>query len=416
MKKNLLIVLFLTFCFYLPVPAFAQDIPTGGLLIKALQLQPLETARLLFSQGSQPFNEQSKIAEIKAVNYQPPTAPDKLSSFIELRSKFEGSQNAGIKILPDGSVVAGGLSTYEFPVSPTSATPLDIPYGIASSGVNGRQHGVIDFMQHLPREDRGDNYPQAGTFVRNLTLHDTGKPSQFVTSYAIGKCAGCPAWEGRGTYAEMAPWYPASGAPASLNWMAFDAIEGYTRVPAAAIYARISEEVRSGGPIPSSLFFATKGNDTPPEGDETVRMIVYADGKVAIGNNTPQEKLHVFGSIGASGSKFMIDHPTKPGQKLVHAAIEGPESAVYYRGEAQLVNGKAEIQLPDYFEKLTRIENRTVFLSSMDYETLSVISQNGSQIKDGKFIVKSKTPEANGKFEWEVVAIRADIDKLEVER
>ena len=46
---------------------------------------------------------------------------------------------------------------------------------------------------------------------------------------------------------------------------------------------------------------------------------------------------------------FVIDHPTKNENYLVHACLEGPESGVYYRGIGKIINNNyAIIELPDY--------------------------------------------------------------------
>ncbi len=49
---------------------------------------------------------------------------------------------------------------------------------------------------------------------------------------------------------------------------------------------------------------------------------------------------------------FVIDHPLDPERYLVHACLEGPEAGVYYRGEAELVNGKTWVDLPTYVSEL----------------------------------------------------------------
>ncbi|MCX5681992.1 MAG: hypothetical protein NT079_06995, partial [Candidatus Omnitrophica bacterium] len=113
----------------------------------------------------------------------------------------------------------------------------------------------------------------------------------------------------------------------------------------------------------------------------------------------------------ATTKNFEIDHPVKKGYKLVHACLEGPEAAVFYRGEAQLKDGKVVIKLPDYFESLTRKENRTVLLTSIGEKPCLL---SASEVKDGKVTVYGMEP--NAKFYWEVKAVRKDIGPLEVEK
>jgi hypothetical protein len=124
------------------------------------------------------------------------------------------------------------------------------------------------------------------------------------------------------------------------------------------------------------------------------------------------------GNLSVQGSKnFMIDHPLHPEHKyLIHSCLEGPEIAVFYRGEAQLEQGEATITLPDYFEALTRKEKRTVMLTSKLEGEAPVSMLAASVVKEGKFVVRmidDKNP--SQKFYWEVKAVRADIEELAVE-
>jgi hypothetical protein len=122
------------------------------------------------------------------------------------------------------------------------------------------------------------------------------------------------------------------------------------------------------------------------------------------------------GNLTATGSKnFKIPHPTKPGHSLVHSCIEGPENAVFYRGEGETTNGGAEISLPDYFEALTLPTHRTVQLTLLvdDADPIFGGAIAAGRVTGGKFKVYSTDPTA--KFYWEVKAIRRDLDRLIVE-
>jgi len=61
-----------------------------------------------------------------------------------------------------------------------------------------------------------------------------------------------------------------------------------------------------------------------------------------------------------SRKAFDIPHPTKEGYRLRHICVEGPESAVYFRGR---VTNKKEIILPDYWKKLVDWTTITVNLT-----------------------------------------------------
>lgn len=123
-----------------------------------------------------------------------------------------------------------------------------------------------------------------------------------------------------------------------------------------------------------------------------------------------QNQVVIKGLLFASEKYFCIDHPTRPDHSLIHSCLEGPESSVYYRGQAQLKDGQATIHLPDYFEALTRQEGRTVLLTPKGREPFLLSHED---IVDGTFKVYGTR--AGGAFSWEVKAVRADVGRLEVE-
>lgn len=147
--------------------------------------------------------------------------------------------------------------------------------------------------------------------------------------------------------------------------------------------------------------------------------------KIEIGNSSSSRFLSV-SNVSATGTKtFVIDHPTKPENYLVHAAIEGPTSDVYYRGQGRLEpdygyldDGSARVArtvvtLPDYFENLTEKEGRTVVLTPI-LEVCEICgeflapSMGCGPVVDGQFKVYALAGYVHdhAKFYWEVKAIR----------
>jgi hypothetical protein len=125
--------------------------------------------------------------------------------------------------------------------------------------------------------------------------------------------------------------------------------------------------------------------------------------------------LKASGTITGSAKNFQIVHPLDDTKHLTHGCIEGPELAVFYRGEGVTgEDGAAVIELPDYFEALTRPEGRTVHLTELieDDDDRELGKLAASRVKAGQFRVRSEYTAT--KFYWEVKAIRADVAPLVV--
>lgn len=138
---------------------------------------------------------------------------------------------------------------------------------------------------------------------------------------------------------------------------------------------------------------------------------ITATGYVAINKTTASTALDVSGTITGTTKNFEIDHPTKEGYRLVHSTLEGPEVGVYYRGIGRLVNGSASVNLPEYFDELTRDNTTTILLTakgSLPF-TLSYDS-----FDEKSFVVHGSISE--GYFDWQAEATRADVAPLVVEK
>jgi hypothetical protein len=156
------------------------------------------------------------------------------------------------------------------------------------------------------------------------------------------------------------------------------------------------------------------------EGGVAGAQVVFGNGRgTQIGGVDGSGNLTMTGTVTGSAKNFRIPHPTVKGKDLVHSCIEGPECAVFYRGEGQTNRaGSATVKLPKYFEALTHESGRTVQLTACfdedDDDDNGLFGQlAASRVIDGKFSVRSARP--SQRFYWEVKAIRADVKPLEVE-
>jgi hypothetical protein len=137
-----------------------------------------------------------------------------------------------------------------------------------------------------------------------------------------------------------------------------------------------------------------------------IRLLIDSAGNVGIGTNDPQYKLEVNGSFAATTKSFVIDHPTKPGYRLRHGSLEGPENGVYVRGRST----DPIIHLPDYWVALVDADSITI--------TLTPIGSSGAprveRIENNKVYIFSEDSRPLDYF-YMVNAERVDVAPLEVE-
>ena len=158
--------------------------------------------------------------------------------------------------------------------------------------------------------------------------------------------------------------------------------------------------------------------------DTTTLHVKSSNNRVGIGTVAPSHTLDVEGDINASGTvygatkDFLIDHPMaddeKPNKynfmKLAHSALEGPEYGVYYRGTAELSDGRVTVELPEYFNSLVDTDDATIQLTNVDgFSPLSVELQDGEKFSNNSFVVRTNdSGDSNQKFDWQVNARRID--------
>jgi len=192
-------------------------------------------------------------------------------------------------------------------------------------------------------------------------------------------------------------WFNPTGASKAISW------GGVTAGGLNGTYSRIYDA--------GNLTIAT---------DDTVefRHITAATG--AVGNVVASFNLtDTTGSFTATSKSFDIRDPRQEDEdvRLVHGSLEGPEFGVYYRGKSKLVDGVTIINLPDYFESLVDLENRTVILTPVFVSDETISQLASSEVVNGQFTVKcTDNNNLSQSFFWEAKAFRKDIPPLEVEK
>ena len=206
--------------------------------------------------------------------------------------------------------------------------------------------------------------------------------------------------------------------------------KSFTEVVATAMIAR-DVNVESKNPDRS---LHVKGN-TRLEGDSGTPYTLNVTGDVTIIGNTEQTgDTNQVGNITASGTikaatligartsgsisggvsgksagakAFDIDHPSKKGYRLRHICIEGPESAVFFRGRVK--NDKV-ILLPEYWKDLVDINTITVQLQPIGAHQDVIVKRWDAE----KIELQSKPGIPINCF-YHIFAERKDIENLIVE-
>ncbi|MFQ3611875.1 MAG: hypothetical protein SNJ72_10325 [Fimbriimonadales bacterium] len=120
------------------------------------------------------------------------------------------------------------------------------------------------------------------------------------------------------------------------------------------------------------------------------------------------------GVLTANIKNFCVPDPEDATRDIWYGCIEGPELAMYVRGTARLVNGRARIELPDHFRKLADEQGMTVQLTprSAQSKGLAVVQAGLDGIEVGEL----RNGRGNYEFDWEVKAVRKEHRDFEVYR
>lgn len=155
-------------------------------------------------------------------------------------------------------------------------------------------------------------------------------------------------------------------------------------------------------------------------------VIVYAGdglasgGEVIIYDDNGEEQAGMYiNSIGSSAvfadiKNFKVDYPADNAKEIWYASIEGPEAAIYNRGEAILHNGEVVVTYPETFKMLADLSSLTIQLTpqSAASKGLAVIEKNAS----GFTVKELFNGTGNYSFYWEIKANREAFKDYQVIR
>jgi hypothetical protein len=156
----------------------------------------------------------------------------------------------------------------------------------------------------------------------------------------------------------------------------------------------------------------TTGTSAPvanaTNGNLYVNVDAYVGGNVDVTGDVTANEVTAGGITLTSRKAFDIPHPTKEGWRIRHICLEGPESAVYYRGRLTDSN---VIDLPEYWVGLVDPESITVNLTQINYSQDLIVEK----IEESKKVFIKSNNSSNIDCYFLIHGERIDGEKLIVE-
>ena len=132
-----------------------------------------------------------------------------------------------------------------------------------------------------------------------------------------------------------------------------------------------------------------------------VRGTLYIDGTGAADANIKWRQ--TFGTGGWSTKTFVIDHPLDPENKVLrHYCMEGPDVWNVYAGNAQLVNGEAVVELPDYYAALNKAGSEIYSLTPVGDLAQICVKEKAS---GNRFVIRG---DKDVEVSWTIKVLRND--------
>jgi len=141
----------------------------------------------------------------------------------------------------------------------------------------------------------------------------------------------------------------------------------------------------------SSIYYALHARGRP--------LAAHFQGKVDVSGN-----LAVTGTLTKGAGSFKIDHPLDPERKyLSHSFVESPDMMNVYNGNVTLdADGRATVELPEYFEALNR--DFRYQLTAIGAPGPNLYIAEG--VKQNRFHIAGGRPYAH--VSWQVTGVRHD--------
>jgi len=111
---------------------------------------------------------------------------------------------------------------------------------------------------------------------------------------------------------------------------------------------------------------------------------------------------------------ILIPDPVRSDRMIQYSSLEGPEAAIYFRGQARLVAGEAFVTFPDYFADLVVPASITVSLTPRSADSLGLAAVE--MTADGFRVVELHTGAGEDGFDFVATGVRKGYEGYEVYR
>ncbi len=266
--------------------------------------------------------------------------------------------------------VTSGAPTWSTATLATTYTQYDLVYASASNTVQGLANTNTSV---LVSQTAGPVWLQGAT--GNRLLKTNGSASSWSqVDLASGDVTGTLAVGNGGTglssYTVDGVLYAtASTTVASSGNLKYNASTTAGNVTTSAFY--VNTAVTTGTAMHLAAASMTTGNAFVINAGNGS----FTSGKIIDAQNNGSSKFSIDfnGNLRATTKSFDIEHPTKPGKRLVYGVLEGPEHGVYHRGTVE-GKGLIKVELPEYWHALVG-ENYSVQITPWGNYSVHIVEK-----------------------------------------
>jgi len=133
---------------------------------------------------------------------------------------------------------------------------------------------------------------------------------------------------------------------------------------------------------------------------------------VHVGTVDGTVKLIVNGHIAGITKSFIIDHPTKPGNKLQYGSIESPNHSIRLTGKGKILKRDCVIQLPEYLHALVYEEGVNIQITNINHSKSIFIKHVDIPNDNFKVRVNRIITNTELEFFWTLTAERKDVPRI----